>query len=126
MNFEHRLELLIGGLLNHVVPAVAGIVHDDIDRIKFGDRSLDDPLRDRRIGQVAGDVAYPARLRQLGFGLQQHGLIEVVDHHPRTGSDQPLRYGSSDASAGSGHQRRFSFQREWHFCRTFGFQCKSF
>src|SRR5258708_25931708 len=42
MHTEYRFPLLIGHLVNHRIPGVARIVHDDVDPAKLFDRRVDD------------------------------------------------------------------------------------
>ena len=46
MDVEHRLELLVARLLNDVIPAISGVVDDDVDRVKFFERSFARSVRE--------------------------------------------------------------------------------
>ena len=83
VNIEHRLELLVCRLLNHVIPAVSGVIHDDVDRVEFGKRSVHNQFGNLGICEIPCDVTYSARMRQFRFGFQKHLLIKIVDHYPR-------------------------------------------
>ena len=48
MDVEHRLELLVGRLLNDAVPAVAGVVDDDVERAESIERGRDECVGKRR------------------------------------------------------------------------------
>ncbi len=53
MNLEHCLELFVGGLLNDVVPGVAGVVDEDIEAAAFAYGGVDEKLGEIRRGDVA-------------------------------------------------------------------------
>src|SRR6185503_5008699 len=112
VNIQHRLELLIGRLLDHVIPAITGVIDDDVDRIERRKRRLHDHFRNRRIGKISRYMAHPMRARQFRFRIQQHVLVEIVDHYSCAGVHKPFSDGSSDPAPRSGHERRLTFQRE--------------
>ena len=62
---EHRVPLLVGHLLDHVVPGVAGVVDDDVQALVFADGGADEALGEIRRGDAA-DAGHGLRRRPRG------------------------------------------------------------
>ena len=76
MNVQHGLKLLVGHLLNDVVPDVAGVVDDDVEGAEGGDGGIHQLLRKVGRGEIAGQPARAlASLR--GSFLERASSISV-------------------------------------------------
>ena len=108
VDVEHRLELVVGHLVDDVVAGVAGVVDDDVDLAELVDGLLDQLVRNALLGEVAAEhrgLARDLRRRLLG-----DVAVEVVDEHARTLLGEQLRCGAADSSRRSGDDRRLSVQ----------------
>ena len=87
MNVEHGLELLVGCLLDDVVPGVSGVVDDNIQRAEPRHSRADQFLREFGCGNIAGH----------GFGVPSGGIVAWWD--PVTVRRMSKRHGiHTDAS----------------------------
>jgi hypothetical protein len=77
VDVEHRLELLVGHLVDRAVPGVARVVDDDVDLPELVDGLLDELIGDVLLGQVAGEDSRLAL--DLGRCLLGDVAVEVVD-----------------------------------------------
>jgi hypothetical protein len=55
VDVEHRLELVVGHLVSHAVPGVAGVVDDDVDLAELVDGLLDQLVGHALLGEVAAE-----------------------------------------------------------------------
>jgi hypothetical protein len=102
VDIDHRVPLLVGGLLYHVVPGIAGVVDNDVDAGEGFEGGADEALPEVRFGDVAdaGD-RLGADLPQLVDRVVGDCRVEVVDHDARAFTAEFERNLSSDAAPGS-------------------------
>ena len=75
MHVENRVPLVVGHLLDHAVPGVAGVVDEDVAAAEAVDRGLDDALAE--VGR--GDVAVArCRARTQRFDQRQRLLAPAL------------------------------------------------
>ncbi|MNY46983.1 hypothetical protein D3C86_1822150 [compost metagenome] len=53
MHIDHGVPLLVGHTLDHVVPGVARVVHDDVDSAERVNRGLDEAIAEVGVGHAA-------------------------------------------------------------------------
>ncbi|MNT51778.1 hypothetical protein D3C72_1887640 [compost metagenome] len=84
MAVDDGVPLLVGHLLDDVVPGVAGVVDDDVDALEILDSRLDQALREIRGGHAAHARHRFAALRPDQFDdfVGRIG-VQVVHHHAR-------------------------------------------
>ncbi len=115
MNIEHGLKLLICGLLNDVVPGVAGIVDDDVERPESSHGGGDQFLRKIGRRDISGQrLRVAAGLIDQHSGFENRIAIQIVQHHLRAGLGQLPRDHAANAAPRSGDQRRAALQVEKH------------
>ena len=115
MDVEHGLELLVGGLLDDAVPAVAGIVDDDVESAEAIESGGDEGVGERGFGEIAGDGGnLPAAAGERPLRLGQGRLFQIVQQHRRARVRELGRDGAADAAAGAGDQGSLAFEREAH------------
>ena len=109
MHVEHRLELLVGHLLDGGVPGVAGVVDDDVEAAELLERRADEPVGEPGLGDVAVDRD---RLGSERLDLVHDGgarrLVEIVDHDLRPVPRQLQRDGAADAAARARYESDFA------------------
>src|SRR5947209_11251677 len=66
VNVQHRLKLLVGRLLNDVVPGVTGIIHEDVETAQPLDGVINQLLWKLGIGKVASEVSRSRSLSRDG------------------------------------------------------------
>jgi hypothetical protein len=102
VNVQHRLVLLVGHLLDHVVPRVARVVDQNVESAELRDRRVDQLLRKLRPGQIP---------RQRGAAGHQRGRlfknigVEIVHENARPRRGQRNRDRAADAAPRAGDQR---------------------
>lgn len=116
MDGQHRLELLVRHSLNDVVPGIARVVYDDVERPESVHGSCDDTVAEIRRGHVAcadhGGAAIGGDLGRSGVGDIS---VEIVDDQFRTlGRELPGNC-LADALAGSGDDRHLSLEFACHW-----------
>ncbi|MNN74332.1 hypothetical protein D3C81_1905230 [compost metagenome] len=111
MAVDDCVPLLVGHLLDHAVPGVAGVVDDDVQPLVVLDRGADEALGEvRRTNAADTGHGFAAEgLDRLDHFLRRIG-IEVVDHHAGAVGGQLQGDGAADATAGAGNQRHFTFE----------------
>ena len=108
MDVEHRLELLVGHLVDRAVPGVAGVVDDDVDLAELVDGLLDELVGDAVLGQVAGEDGGLAG--DLGRGLLGDVAVEVVDQDLGALLGEQLCGGAADAAGRAGDDGGLSIE----------------
>jgi hypothetical protein len=111
VNVHDRVPLLVGHLLDDVVPRVARVVHDHVEPAEALDRGAHDALAEVLGGHVAvaGHRA-AARLLDERDGLLGGRVVEVVHHHRGPVPCQPQRHLLADTSPGAGHDRHLAVE----------------
>ena len=86
---DDRVPLLVAHLLDHVVPGVAGVVDDDVDRAEVVDRGLDEAIGEigRRDAADAGD-GFTAQGTDFSDHFFGRAGVQVVDHDARAVAGQ--------------------------------------
>ncbi|MOA20137.1 hypothetical protein D3C78_1405620 [compost metagenome] len=111
MAVHDGVPLLVGHLLDHVVPGVAGVVDDDVDAAEAFHRGLDEAVGEVRSGDAAhagdGFAAGGADFRDHFLGGSG---VQVVDHDFRAIGGQLQGDLTADAAAGAGYQGDFAFE----------------
>ena len=102
---DHRVPLLVGHLLDHVVPGVAGVVDDDVEALVFADGRADEALGEVR----RGDAADAGHGLAAGVADGLHGLlrrfgVEIVDDDARAFAGELERDRAADAAARTGDE----------------------
>ncbi|CAI8856072.1 hypothetical protein EMIT0P294_220018 [Pseudomonas sp. IT-P294] len=111
MAVENRVPLLIGHLLDHVVPGVTGVVDDDVDAAKAVHGGLDVTLAKVRCADVAvADGGFATQLADYFSGLVSRVGVQVVDHDARAFARQFQRDLLTDATTGTGDHCDFAFE----------------
>jgi hypothetical protein len=95
VDIQHRLELLVGHLVRHAVPGVAGVVDDDVDLAELVDGLLHQRVRHALLGEVASEDRGLAA--DLGCGLLGDVAVQVVDQDPGALLGEQLCGGAADA-----------------------------
>jgi hypothetical protein len=106
VDVEHRLELLVGHVVDDSVPGVAGVVDEDVDLPERVDGLLHDVVAGAGLGQVArhGDgLAADLRRRLLG-----DVAVDVVDRDLGALGGEELRRRAADAAGRPGDDRRLA------------------
>src|SRR5690349_8473866 len=116
VHVEHRVPLLVGHLLDHGVPRIAGVVDDDVERAVAVERGGDEARRELR----RRDVAHARDGVAAGGGDRLHGVlcrggVDVVDDHAGTFGGELGRDRRPDAAPRSAH--------ECHLARQLGHAC---
>ena len=88
VDVEHRLEVLVGHLVNGSVDRVAGVVDDDVDLAERVDRLPHELVGRARLGQIAGK--HRGLALDLAGGLLGDVAVEVVDQNLSALRDQQL------------------------------------
>ena len=113
MDVQHGLELFVGHFLNDVVPDIAGVVDDDVERAKGGDGGVHQLLGEVRRREIPNQ---PLRASAcLGGSLLQRHFVNIREHHRRAACREFLGHGASNAASRSGDQRGFAFEGERSF-----------
>jgi hypothetical protein len=98
VDVEHGLELLVGHLLDDVVPGVSGVVDNDVDPAECGERGIDELLRKFRMRHTTGKRGSAAAgCANGGLGLTGWSGIQIVDHHGSAAGGQLFRDRPSDS-----------------------------
>ena len=118
MDLHHRVEILVGHLVEEPVAQDAGVVHHRVDAAEFLDTRLDHRARGVRIGDVAaiGDRIAARRLDLFDDFLRRsfcltgafQGCAQIIDHHG--GAFCGCHQGdiTPDPTAGPGDQNHLS------------------
>jgi len=115
VDIEHGQELLVRGLLNDVVPGVAGVVDDDLETAEAFDGRIYKALRKGGIGDVAGEGGgASAGLRDGGFGLGGWNGVQVIDHYGSAVFGKLFGNRAADAAAGARDQGSLLVESEGH------------
>ncbi|MCY1459790.1 hypothetical protein D9M71_772940 [compost metagenome] len=111
MAVDDGVPLLVGHLLDHVVPGVAGVVDDDVDATEVVDSGLDEAVGEIDSGHAAhagnGFTAGSADFRNHFFSRSG---VEVVDHDFGAVGSQLQGDLTANATAGAGYQGDFAFE----------------
>src|SRR5512132_2510497 len=81
VHVEHGVPLVVGHLLDHAVPRVAGVVHDDVEPAEALDRRANEACRKIGLRHVTrarrrlAALPFDGARRRIG-----HGLVDVVQH----------------------------------------------
>ena len=118
MDLHHRVEILVGHLVEVTVAQDAGVVHHRVDAAEFLDPGLDHRARGVRIGDVAaiGDRVAPGGpdlfddFLRRSFGLTGafEGRAQIVDHNGGTFCGCHQGDVAPDPTAGPGDQNHLS------------------
>jgi len=81
VDLEHRAKLVVAHPVGDPVPAVAGVVDDDVELPEGLDRRGHERVADAVPGEVAREHRGGAVDR--GGGLLRRRLVQVGDHHAR-------------------------------------------
>jgi hypothetical protein len=102
VDIDHRVPLLVGGLLDHAVPGVASVVDDNVDAGEALERGADEALPELRVGDVADACdRLGADLPKIVDRVIGDCRVQVVDHNARALTAKFERNLSSDAAPGS-------------------------
>ena len=103
MHIQHGLPLFIRVALDRSVPDIAGVVHNDVQSTQTIQGGIDDTLAKirRRHIAVAGDGAATRRRDQIN-GFRSRLVVQIIDHHRRTGLGQADCDRTANAPARSG------------------------
>ncbi len=103
VDVEHGLKLLVGGFLDDGVPGVAGVVDDDVNGAEGVEGGVDKCGGSGGVGEVSAEVPDAGvgvvGAAEGGFGFEQGGLVEVVEHDVGSGGEQALGDGAADAAS---------------------------
>src|SRR5205807_1879053 len=108
VDVEHRLEVLVGHLVDRRVERIAGVVDDDVDLAEGVDRLGHELVGRARLGQVAGE--HRRLTADLGARLLGDVSVEVVDEDLRAVLHEQLRRRPADAARRAGDDRRLAVE----------------
>ncbi len=103
VNVEHRLPLFVAVVVQRAVPDVARVVYDDVESTALFHRRGDQPVGQRRIGEVASE----RDAADLLCGRVEFIGIDVVHEHERAFACE-FTSGSAPNAAGSASNERGS------------------
>ncbi|MCY1438861.1 hypothetical protein D9M71_550770 [compost metagenome] len=117
---DNGVPLLVGHLLDDVVPGVAGVVDDDVDATIVLHGGLDETVSEVGSGHTA-DAGHSLATGVADFCNDVFGRssVEIIDHDLGAVSGQLQGDATTDTAAGTGDQGDFTFDFFHLFCSRF-------
>jgi hypothetical protein len=103
MGGDHRVEVLVGHLPQHLVAQDARVGDQDVEPSELLNRAGDEPVG--RLGGTDRDHLGHGLAARPGDGLHgllRHRLVDVVDDHAGTDGREGVRVGQAEATAAAG------------------------
>ena len=86
MDVQHCLKLCVRCLLYDVVPSVAGVIDDDVERPEVTKMGIDQPLWGCRFGKVSGKRSdLKSCFTQASLGLRKFCFIDIGEKYGSPG-----------------------------------------
>ncbi len=105
VDIEHRLELLVAGLVDAAVPHIARVVDQNVDTTESIEHVGDDAIAVVRLADVAGEDRRAAPLGlDLGGDPPSRIFVDVGNHDGRSRGGEFASEGGSDAPPSAGDE----------------------
>src|SRR5437588_9578593 len=115
MHSKYRFPLFVGHFVNHRVPSVARIVHDDIEAAEFFYRCVDDRVGKSASGDVTRNALRSPACRKNGsHSLFRGSRVDVAQYYVRTMPRKKFGGGAADSATSSSDDCCLSLKKSFH------------
>ncbi|MNN67324.1 hypothetical protein D3C81_1829500 [compost metagenome] len=115
MAVDNGVPLLVGHFLDDVIPGESGVVDDNVDATERVQCRFNATLAEiRRCDVTDAGSRFPPHRLNLRNDFVSRLLVQVIDDDPGSLTGELQRHTTSDATAGTGDNGHFAFERLTH------------